>query len=360
MPSIQLVFLLMLAISINSGMKIHTSKELEVVPNISIVQRDESHDLVDSEERVENFCVVRTRKDPICAACQIEISDPTEKCEPNGCGHEFHKDCMTPWVFQRMKDKCPLCRNPISVLKRLPYVLLLLILILSYHSIMGFALTRARLVHAIFWPWYFTFLIWLNKILHRARFHRLCNQYRDFGIPPDVANTKFYKYRKRWYFVWCCFEIVLLATTIWVPMRRPNAYPVELIIRENRWGESLGFVNDVLGEVRSARSDVFGESIRYYNFGEGSEDLDLFYNFAICLQGLHASSFLLFVISKNSKRIQKWALYTEAKIFTVSFRLLLWAHLCYAVFTGWPLLLFILIPWPFIVLVSAYVYNKSK
>merc|ERR1712096_517127 len=112
---------------------------------------------------------------------------------------------------------------------------------------MGFVLIGMSLVHTVFWPWYFVFLIWLNRILHRAHFFYLCDPYRSFGITPGAVNTK---YQYLWYFIWFVVEIALVITTIYIPLKQEN--------------------------------NIFGESTRL--FGERGEDLNLFYNFAIYLQ----------------------------------------------------------------------------
>merc|ERR1712098_309528 len=113
--------------------------------------------------------------------------------ESSGCEHKFHKDCVTPWFFQKMKHACPLCQKPTSVQKR---HVLLLVLTVAYHSLTGYLFTGVKLVHTIFWPWYFVILFWLNRTLQRARLRYLWNQYHFFRTPPDVVNAKLYKNRR--------------------------------------------------------------------------------------------------------------------------------------------------------------------
>jgi hypothetical protein len=103
--------------------------------------------------------------------------------------------------------------------------------------------------------------------------------------------------------MWLVVEIALVMTVIYIPLGDENY--------------------------------IFGEATRF--FGEWGEGLGFFYNFLIYLQGVHATSFSLFLVSKYSKRIRKWAAYAEAKIILSSVGLLLYHHVMCAIVSGWPL-----------------------
>ncbi|KAJ4902923.1 hypothetical protein Rs2_16874 [Raphanus sativus] len=52
-----------------------------------------------------------------CAICLEEMSEESEQalCQPPGCVHMFHEDCLTHWLDRH--DSCPLCRqstNPLT------------------------------------------------------------------------------------------------------------------------------------------------------------------------------------------------------------------------------------------------------
>ncbi|CAH8367091.1 unnamed protein product [Eruca vesicaria subsp. sativa] len=50
-----------------------------------------------------------------CAVCLEEMSEQEVLCQPPGCVHMFHEDCLTHWLDQH--DSCPLCRqstNPLT------------------------------------------------------------------------------------------------------------------------------------------------------------------------------------------------------------------------------------------------------
>jgi hypothetical protein len=47
-----------------------------------------------------------------CAVCLDEFDEGSEILTLPVCGHEFHADCITPWLTER-QAKCPLCKNDV-------------------------------------------------------------------------------------------------------------------------------------------------------------------------------------------------------------------------------------------------------
>ncbi|KAJ0260338.1 hypothetical protein HA466_0065550 [Hirschfeldia incana] len=50
-----------------------------------------------------------------CAICLEEMSDQEALCQPPGCVHLLHEDCLTRWL--KRHDSCPICRqstNPLT------------------------------------------------------------------------------------------------------------------------------------------------------------------------------------------------------------------------------------------------------
>ena len=47
-------------------------------------------------------------EDPFCTICQEDVKRSEMKTTLNGCGHQFHVDCIYHWVTEQ--DNCPNCR----------------------------------------------------------------------------------------------------------------------------------------------------------------------------------------------------------------------------------------------------------
>ena len=64
----------------------------------------------DNINKLQDFTITEAQLQEICSICQdsFKLSEVAKKLP---CGHFFHPDCILPWF--RVKDSCPLCRNPI-------------------------------------------------------------------------------------------------------------------------------------------------------------------------------------------------------------------------------------------------------
>ncbi|VDI18425.1 E3 ubiquitin-protein ligase RLIM [Mytilus galloprovincialis] len=51
----------------------------------------------------------------MCSICLKEFEEK-DKLWILPCEHEFHVDCITPWLKERRKQNCPMCRRVVIVM----------------------------------------------------------------------------------------------------------------------------------------------------------------------------------------------------------------------------------------------------
>lgn len=66
-----------------------------------------------SEEELARVEHVRiSQPDKACAVCQESLDVGVRAIQLN-CKHEYHEECITPWL--QKSDKCPMCRTSARV-----------------------------------------------------------------------------------------------------------------------------------------------------------------------------------------------------------------------------------------------------
>jgi hypothetical protein len=64
----------------------------------------------DRVNQLQDHTITEGEVSEVCSVCQ-ENFQTSEVVKELPCKHHFHTDCIVPWF--RVKDSCPLCRNPI-------------------------------------------------------------------------------------------------------------------------------------------------------------------------------------------------------------------------------------------------------
>ena len=70
--------------------------------------RERELDFNEKYPSVKSFCP----KDWTCSVC-INNIEHTDKYKMLTCNHYFHEECITIWVVNTQKNKCPICKKRI-------------------------------------------------------------------------------------------------------------------------------------------------------------------------------------------------------------------------------------------------------
>lgn len=78
-------------------------------------QVDDAVSMTESEKREQGLAEWRKRyggRQRECVVCLEEYVDGVSRVMSLPCGHEFHVDCITPWLTTRRRT-CPICKGDV-------------------------------------------------------------------------------------------------------------------------------------------------------------------------------------------------------------------------------------------------------